>query len=203
MGKKQTTGDRVYQVAICDQHTARAGKWERSFDFDDDSENRDDYLLFEGTREELLDTARGYWGNSKFHDRVAESLCFAIDADFGDMVKSHRERGKVPSKKELADQFVRCTDKIVELQKSGFHIPKYTFAEHVVEKFRLSFGAFFFWGPKTLAQLDLTYVDLVGMGIVQGLANDLGQSAAEVLHLSRLVNAELSEPFVKFENAHQ
>jgi len=76
----------MYQIAIWDQQTASAGRWARGWDAETDSQS-DDYIVYEGTRNELLAdanaaderAAQSGAGDDIFWRRVARSLRDAVE----------------------------------------------------------------------------------------------------------------------------
>ena len=70
-----------YTIAIYDQHTTLAGRWAWDWDPETDAES-DDYLVYEGTREQILADAdaaderatQSGAGDDVFWRRVARSL---------------------------------------------------------------------------------------------------------------------------------
>jgi len=77
----------MYQIAIWDQHTTLAGRWARGWDATTDDVESDDYIVYEGTRSEILayaDTAderaaQSGAGDDIFWRRVARSLREAVE----------------------------------------------------------------------------------------------------------------------------
>jgi len=75
-----------YKIAIYAQHHSSAGRWARGWDEDTDAQS-DDYLVYEGTREELLSDAdaaderasQSGAGNDVYWRRVARSLREAVE----------------------------------------------------------------------------------------------------------------------------
>ncbi len=71
-----------YTVAIYDQHTTLAGRWALAWDPDTDDAESDDYIVYEGTRDEILAdanaaderAAQSGAGDDVFWRRVARSL---------------------------------------------------------------------------------------------------------------------------------
>jgi hypothetical protein len=70
-----------HTIAIYDQHTTSAGRWASAWDPETDAES-DDYLVYEGTREQILAdadaaderAAQSGAGDDVFWRRVARSL---------------------------------------------------------------------------------------------------------------------------------
>ena len=70
-----------HTIAIYDQHTTLAGRWASAWDPETDAES-DDYLVYEGTREQILAdadaaderAAQSGAGDDVFWRRVARSL---------------------------------------------------------------------------------------------------------------------------------
>jgi len=75
-----------HTIAIYDQHTTLAGRWAWDWDADTDSES-DDYLVYEGPREQILEhadaaderAAQSGAGDDVFWKRVARSLRQAVE----------------------------------------------------------------------------------------------------------------------------
>lgn len=75
-----------YQIAIYAQHHSSAGRWARDWDADTDAQS-DDYMVYEGSREELLAhadaaderAAKSGAGDDFFWWRVARSLREAVE----------------------------------------------------------------------------------------------------------------------------
>jgi len=75
-----------YQIAIYAEHTASAGRWARGWDAETDAQS-DDYLVYEGTRDEILEHANAAdelaslsgAGDDIFWMRVARSLREAVE----------------------------------------------------------------------------------------------------------------------------
>lgn len=71
-----------HTIAIYDQHTTLAGRWASAWDPDTDDAESDDYLVYEGTREQILADAdaaderatQSGAGDDVFWMRVARSL---------------------------------------------------------------------------------------------------------------------------------
>lgn len=76
-----------YQIAIYAQHTTLAGRWARAWDPDTDDAESDDFMVYEGTRDEILadadaadERAAGAGaGDDVFWRRVARSLREAVE----------------------------------------------------------------------------------------------------------------------------
>ena len=76
-----------YTIAIYAQHTTLAGRWAWDWDPDTDDAESDDYLVYEGTREQILADAdaaderatQSGAGDDTFWRRVARSLREAVE----------------------------------------------------------------------------------------------------------------------------
>lgn len=76
-----------YQIAIYAQHTTLAGRWARGWDADTDDAESDDYIVFEGARDEILADAdaaderasQSGAGDDVYWRRVARSLREAVE----------------------------------------------------------------------------------------------------------------------------
>jgi len=76
-----------YQIAIYAQHTTLAGRWDQDWDPDTDDAESDDYMVYEGTREQILEhadaaderAAQSGAGDDVFWRRVARSLREAME----------------------------------------------------------------------------------------------------------------------------
>lgn len=78
-----------YHIAIYAQHTTLAGRWAQEWDATTDDAESDDYIVYEGTRSEILEyaadaderAAQSFAGDDIFWRRVARALREAVDCE--------------------------------------------------------------------------------------------------------------------------
>lgn len=76
-----------YQIAIYAQHTTLAGRWARDWDPDTDDAESDDFMVYEGSREQIIAdadaadecAAQSGAGDDVYWRRVARSLREAVE----------------------------------------------------------------------------------------------------------------------------